>query len=345
LLCYDIIRLVNKPKTLERFGGNMSKKYLIPCEGEFFKANLHCHTTVSDGRLTPAEIKEAYKAQGYSIVAYTDHRKLVDHRETLGDKDFLPLVGYETDISKQVETKDGKYNKTCHLCAISRDPDNAVFIEKPLEYSKECINDNIEKLRKANYIVNYNHPSWSHETADDYLAYKGLTAMEVYNYGCVAATNDGVTLNEYSVMLRHGMRVFALATDDNHNVGAFPEGNDKGQWDSFGGYTMIKAKSLEYKDIIDALDAGHFYASWGPEIFEYYVDEEKNTLCITTSNAKTIIVKSNRIGSKLMKYDRENGLTHAEFDLSLLNEDDYVVWFEVLDKNNNCAVTNPYWVK
>ena len=25
-----------------------------------YKANLHCHSTVSDGKLTPAELKDAY---------------------------------------------------------------------------------------------------------------------------------------------------------------------------------------------------------------------------------------------------------------------------------------------
>ena len=37
------------------------KKYLLPRTGKFYKANLHCHSTVSDGKLTPAELKEAYK--------------------------------------------------------------------------------------------------------------------------------------------------------------------------------------------------------------------------------------------------------------------------------------------
>ena len=32
-------------------------KYLLPKEGNFYKANLHCHTTCSDGELTPLEMK------------------------------------------------------------------------------------------------------------------------------------------------------------------------------------------------------------------------------------------------------------------------------------------------
>ncbi len=32
------------------------KKYLLPEGGSFYKANLHCHSTYSDGEYSPAEI-------------------------------------------------------------------------------------------------------------------------------------------------------------------------------------------------------------------------------------------------------------------------------------------------
>ena len=41
----------------------------------FFKGNLHAHTTNSDGRRTPQEVIELYKAHGYDFLALTDHWK------------------------------------------------------------------------------------------------------------------------------------------------------------------------------------------------------------------------------------------------------------------------------
>jgi hypothetical protein len=38
-----------------------------------FKANLHAHTTRSDGNLSPAEVIDAYASRGYDILAITDH--------------------------------------------------------------------------------------------------------------------------------------------------------------------------------------------------------------------------------------------------------------------------------
>ncbi len=59
------------------------KKHLIPENGYFYKANLHCHTTISDGNKTPEQ------DMGYSIVAYTDHDILIPHNELLQMINFL----------------------------------------------------------------------------------------------------------------------------------------------------------------------------------------------------------------------------------------------------------------
>lgn len=90
----------------------------------FYKANLHCHTTVSDGRLTPEEVKTAYKNEGYSIVAYTDHNVLVSH-QNLTDDCFLALNGMELDVSEgENGIEKSEYNKTCHICFVALSPDN-----------------------------------------------------------------------------------------------------------------------------------------------------------------------------------------------------------------------------
>ena len=37
---------------------NLMRKYLLPEGGNFYKANLHCHTVLSDGKKTPEEVAE-----------------------------------------------------------------------------------------------------------------------------------------------------------------------------------------------------------------------------------------------------------------------------------------------
>ena len=76
----------------------MGTFYLLPEKGNFYKANLHCHTVVSDGALTPEQVKEAYQKEGYSIVAFTDHRQYCKHEE-LNDDRFLSIAAFEADIN------------------------------------------------------------------------------------------------------------------------------------------------------------------------------------------------------------------------------------------------------
>ena len=51
----------------------MRDKELLPEAGKFYKGNLHSHTIVSDGIMTPEQSKRAYKERGYQILAFTDH--------------------------------------------------------------------------------------------------------------------------------------------------------------------------------------------------------------------------------------------------------------------------------
>ena len=90
------------------------KKSLFPETGTFYKANLHTHTVLSDGRKTASEVKELYRSMGYSIVAYTDHDVMIPHND-LRDESFLPLVGVEYEIN-QYNSYPGKPGaKTCQI--------------------------------------------------------------------------------------------------------------------------------------------------------------------------------------------------------------------------------------
>ena len=98
--------------------------YLLGGNGQFYKANLHCHTNLSDGYLTPEEVKSLYKSHGYSIVAFTDHDILIPHKD-LQDDSFLPLNGMEfTLVSPEEEAGLPGKHPTIHLCMIGLEEDN-----------------------------------------------------------------------------------------------------------------------------------------------------------------------------------------------------------------------------
>lgn len=279
------------------------RKYLLPEKGSFYKANLHCHTTVSDGRYTPEEVKKLYKEAGYSVLAITDHNTLLDHSD-LNDENFLTITSVEIDVTDKTSDR-----RPCfHLNFYAKEPTNtalpcynpAYFGSRREKYEKiqkyvggtdykrnyHNINEMIEEFNKNGFLSCLNHVTWSIQDLEEYRDIKGLFAMEIYNHGCYTEGYDEFNAHAYDELLRRGNRLFCFATDDNHN--RYPKNSPR--FDSLGGYVMIKSPSLSYGDIIKALENGEFYSSTGPSIYEMY--REENKLYIKTSPAARICVNT-----------------------------------------------------
>lgn len=315
----------------------MKIRYLLPQDGTFYKANLHSHTTVSDGYLTPEQSKELYKKEGYSILAYTDH-EIYTYHEELTDDDFLVLAGLEAGVSDPDIF--WPVRKVYHLNLIDTDPtqntalklgkdkkeEDPDFFTMTMEYNDiGAINAYIKEMSDLGFLVTYNHPWWSLQTYEDYSGLEHLFAMEIYNYGCEHDGLYGAAPQAYDEMLRAGMLrkdepLFCLSTDDNHNV--HPVGHQ--QNDAFGGYVMVKAEELTYPSVIEALQAGDFYSvigPEGPEIHELYLKDE-STLVVECSPVEKIYVITDSRNTYREVAPIGETITRAEFELS--GEDAYI---------------------
>ena len=122
------------------------KKHLLPESGNFYKANLHCHTVLSDGCLTPEEVKEIYKNAGYSVVAYTDHDILIPHHAELSDDEFLALNGWEITFTEPQISPIHGVKRVCHMCIIAKDPDN---VKQVCWFHRKHFNKNEDKANLA----------------------------------------------------------------------------------------------------------------------------------------------------------------------------------------------------
>lgn len=332
------------------------KKLLLDSTKPYFKANLHCHTVVSDGKLTPQEVKEIYVNEGYSVIAYTDHNVMVGHSD-LNDENFLALNGYEMNIDE--ENKDERpfsELKTCHLCYIALEPDNLTQVcyhrekfffggaanykdqlkydeSKPdyeRYYTPECINDMIAQGRENGFFITYNHPAWSLETLNEYGKYEGMNAMEICNYGCMEVGYPDYNEKEYDEILRGGQKIYCIAADDNHNR----------RNDSFGGFTVINADKLEYRTITKALEDGNFYASQGPAIHNVWYEDGK--IGIECSDAVSIVLNTG-VRRTEIRYESDGTLVNsAVFDVK---DNDNYVRITVTDASGKHANTNAYFVE
>lgn len=333
------------------------KKYLLSPKNSY-KANLHCHTDISDGKLSPEEVKEAYKANGYSIVAYTDHDVLVPHPE-LRDENFLPLNSFEAEFNEIADKFHGLL-KTCHICFIALDEDNVtmpffhrtkylggntsahldkVKFDENLpdferNYSPECINEAIRIAREKGFFITYNHPVWSLERYEQYSKYHGMHAMEIYNSSSIVAGYDDCDSHVYDEMLLQGHHIGCIGADDNHNSQPF----DDPKCDSFKAFTVIKADELEYKSVTDALLRGDYYASTGPKIDEIYYEDGYVT--VKCPSAEKITMSSGYRSAGAFYREKGKKLTEAKF---LVRDRGNFVRFCVYDKYGRCANSRAYF--
>ncbi len=284
------------------------RKYLFSPENKFYKANLHCHTTVSDGRFTPAEIKKIYMEQGYSVIAYSDHDKVVPHPELM-DENFIPLTAGEYSLYDRSDKVFPWYTiHTYHLNFISKDINQSAFPEhNKYMYGVEHANKLIAAAGEMGYMCQYNHPRWSAQTAEDFIGLN-IFSFEVYNTGAEAHLCCGDGEYEYELFCRAGGRSGVSANDDNHN-------DDH----HFGGFTMISAPSLTYDNIISALEQGDFYASRGPVIKEAYV--ENGVLHIECSPVCRIALQTEtRAGRRVYSEDNTDSITSVDIPLDFKHQ-------------------------
>lgn len=302
--------------------------YLIDPNVPQFKGNLHTHSTLSDGKLTPTELKAAYQARGYDFLCITDHELCIEH-SYLNDEHFLMLTGYE--MGGINSEKWNRRAKTYHLCFISREPHNSkqVWRDKGLredqlamladpeaeycccrDYSVENINNMIALAKEQGYLAIYNHPMWSLQTPEDFLGLKGLWGMEIYNTTCCMGGYDDYNFQVLDMMLRSGMHLVPVAADDLHNL-KHPR--------MITGFTVVSAPKLEYGAVIRAMEKGDAYASTGPRIRSLSFEDGTVTICC--DEAVRVTLSTQYRFAKCVKAPMGSTITEAKFDISPWLED------------------------
>lgn len=328
------------------------KKYLLPNDKKVFKANLHSHSTISDGDMTPEELKEIYKKAGYHILAYTDHEVLVPHPE-LCDDNFLAMSGYEVQVFGDLDLPK-RLRRVSHLNFYPRNPnqrempffnledvmrlDRMPDISRAVykgdgkdekEYSANGLNRLISKAREDGFIACYNHPTWSKEDSSVYTNLEGVFAVEIFNNGAELMGHDAYCPYVYEEMLRSGQRIGCVSTDDTHH-----------ECDLFGGVSYVYADALTQEAVVDALDRGDFYATRGPVIKELWYEDGK--FHIECSPAKQIVISNSgrRNPRNSVKRAGNGFITSADFEIDEL---DIFVRFTVTDEDGKTANTRAYW--
>ena len=232
-----------------------------------YKAALHTHTTRSDGRNTLAEMVEEHYAQGFDILAITDHN--ITNNDWASGTDALTRARYDEIVAGA--GRDGRgmlripfaneQSRGQHLNTFFADFNNA---------RRANLRSNVEMTERLGGLSHLNHPgrytggrrpgrigvSASNNRrairnyASLFLEFPSLLGLEIINRRDRDSINDRILWdNILRETVPQGRFVWGFSNDDSHNV--------EGVGHSFNMFVM---PSNTLDDFRDAMIRGRFYA-------------------------------------------------------------------------------------
>ena len=303
--------------------------------GRWWKGNLHTHTTVSDGELSPAAAAAAYRRLGYDFLAITDHLRVC--------KPFEPPPGLLLFYGAEYHTfsSDAFGLRAWHLvCLGLKGP-----VLSPGAWSRnQCppLPELVASIRENAGFFSVAHPYWSNMVEDDLLIAEGAQALEVYNGGCEQMIDRGVSEHPWDYVLACGKRLNALAVDDMHHP------SDVGL-----GWVMLRAEKLSLDVLLDALSKGLYYSTTGPEIFALRVDDRSTSPGAADSSKGSVVsVRCSPARSIKFMARSADGKCFCARDGELLSSAEYEIHgtetylrVQVEDAAGRRAWTNPLYLE
>lgn len=211
------------------------------------RANLHTHSTLSDGTLAPEEVIRSYAAEGYDVLAMTDHHQVNDVTQW-DNHGMIVIQGAELHpVSAPDRCK-------WHLVALNLPLDFKCL--RPFE-TGESAQEVIDAVAAAGGITEIAHPHWCAFSSGDIKDLKNYFAMEVYNTEC-DHYGRAYSVQTWDELLADGKKVAAVAVDDMHRKCSL-----------FGAWTVICAEERSLESVMKALRKGEFYATQGPQFYTF----------------------------------------------------------------------------
>lgn len=199
----------------------------------YYKANLHTHTTQSDGIHSPKEVINEYNKYNYDILALTDHNEYTwpwdDYIDNLEDLNLLAIEGSEISNTHHIGSYFNNYTSQ--------------------EQSEETVLNTIEK---NNGLSVFFHPGRYQKNIDWYVdfinEYNSLIGIEIFNQND-RYPNDRKKWDEILSRLTPENLVWGFANDDMHNI---PE--------HFGWhYNIILSENKSLDNVKKSIKNGSFY--------------------------------------------------------------------------------------
>jgi predicted metal-dependent phosphoesterase TrpH len=297
--------------------------------GVWLRCALHAHTTNSDGELTPSLLVRHYERAGFDVLAITDHWIRTEEPST---ERLLVIPSTELDASM------GAPGREAHVLGFG-------VREDPGEPGPgfPTLAETVAWIEQAGGVPYLAHPYWSGLRAEEFAGCDGLLGLEVYNAGCELEVGRGFAGVHWDDVLEAEGRVwFGIAADDSHHPG----------FDSSVAWTWVRAGERSAEAVLEALRAGTFYSSTGPEVEELRVEDgvvelrtsPARSITLMTGRTRGASVNAGRLGysyrGEVLESSPEGLISAAR--LTAPRQAPYGR-VEITDRNGGKAWTNPLW--
>jgi len=287
-------------------------------DGHWFRGNTHTHTTLSDGRLSPADRCGAYRQAGYDFLILTDHRIVCDV-SPYSQSGFLVIPGCE------LHPPNPYGGDIYHIVGMN--------VSRFIYADEMHPNDVIAAVVEQGGLACLAHPYWSGHTINDYAHLRGYFAVEVYNTTCQKGIGKGFSESHWDDVLDRLGAAAGIATDDAHKV----------DLDVFGGWVMVRAPELTTKAIVGALARGAFYSTQGPQIEDIQLEAGEGglTVSVRCSPVRSVIFKGRSSTGRHVVGENGQLLTEASYTCGGAEK---YIRIELADAQGNKAWSNPFFL-
>ncbi|HEV2529152.1 MAG TPA: CehA/McbA family metallohydrolase [Thermomicrobiales bacterium] len=292
--------------------------------GRFYRGNIHCHSTNSDGRLEPEEVVRRYREQGYDFIALTDH--FIERFDfPISDTSAYRTDGFTTIFGAELHAPALDNGQSWHIVAAG------LPLDFPPTGDQESGPELAARAIAAGAFVGIAHPAWNGVKMVDVAAIEDAHAIEIFNTGHRADADRGDGWFLADLVAIEGRRILGYAADDAHF---------NGRPDHFGGWVMVRAAELTPEALVEALKDGQFYSSQGPTIEDVSVDDENIT--IRCSPAASIHAAGEPPLNRFVHAEPGETITEATFPVQHFGGRSCRL--TVVDREGRRAWTNPFWL-
>lgn len=243
-------------------------------QGTWYKGNTHAHTTNSDGDSPPELVAAWYKDHGYDFLVLSDHNVFTDPATlaSLVDSSFLLIPGEEVTSAFD--------DRPVHVNGLNLP---GLVEPRTAETMVATIQANVDAVREGDGVPHINHPNFRWAFGAEELAQvERDRLLEIWNGHPTVhntGTEDAPGLEEvWDILLTQGKRIYGIAVDDAHDF----QGEFRRDRANPGrGWVAVRTQTRDAGALMEALEAGRFYASNGVDLDDVLVAPRRLEVHIT----------------------------------------------------------------